>query len=127
MIVIALFVGLASRKFPHFFPAFLAEYLGDTLWALLIFLLMGFLFARKPSFNLAIGALIFSYVIEISQLYHDSWIDSIRNTTFGALILGHGFLWSDILCYTVGIACGYLIELFVFSYFLQHYIKTNIK
>ena len=34
--------------------------------------------------------------VEESQLYHASWIDSIRGTTLGALVLGHGFLWSDL-------------------------------
>lgn len=59
LIVLTLIVGLASRKVPDLFPPFLATYLGDTLWALL---------------------------------------------------LGHGFLWSDCLCYTVGIGVGYGME-----------------
>ena len=48
-------------------------------------------------------ALVFSYLIEISQLYHAPWIDAIRSTALGGLVLGFGFLWSDILCYTVGV------------------------
>jgi hypothetical protein len=26
------------------------------------------------------------------------------------LILGHGFLWSDLICYTVGGVLGWLVE-----------------
>ena len=47
------------------------------------------------------------YAIEGSQLCHAPWIDTIRHTRLGALVLGYGFLWSDIICYTVGAAlCG---------------------
>ena len=112
LIIITLIIGISSRKFPNLFPTFLAAYLGDTLWALLVFWLLGFLFCYKSTFFIATCALTFSYLIEISQLYHASWIDAIRDTTLGALVLGHGFLWSDIICYTIGIGFGILIECF---------------
>ena len=55
-------------------------------------------------------ALVFSYLIEISQLYHALWIDAIRATTLGGLVLGFVFLWSDILCYTVGVLLGIIVD-----------------
>ena len=55
-------------------------------------------------------ALVFSYLIEISQLYHAPWIDAIRATALGGLVLGFGFLWSDILCYTVGVLLGIIVD-----------------
>jgi len=59
---------------------------------------------------IAISALAFSIAIELSQLYHAPWIDSIRHTTLGALILGFGFVWSDLICYAVGVLLGVEIE-----------------
>ncbi len=53
----------------------------------------------------------FAVAIEISQLYHDPWIDAIRQTTLGGLILGFGFLWSDLACYAVGVGLGVMIEI----------------
>ena len=50
-----------------------------------------------------------SVAVEISQLYHAPWIDSIRQTTLAALILGFGFLWSDLVCYAAGVSLGILI------------------
>ena len=114
-ILLTLIIGLASRKRPHLFNDFLAEYLGDTLWALLLFWLLGFLFPKKSIFLVATCALIFSYLIEISQLYHEEWIDAIRETTLGALVLGRGFLWTDIVCYTVGISFGLGTELLMYK------------
>ena len=111
LILLTLTIGLVSRKFPQLFHPFLAEYLGDTMWALLVFWLFRIILFQKSTLSIAILALTFSFLIEISQLYHAPWIDAIRSTTFGALVLGHGFLWSDILCYTAGVTLGILIDL----------------
>jgi len=55
-------------------------------------------------------ALAFSVAVELSQLYHAPWIDSIRHTTIGGLILGFDFVWSDLVCYAVGVGIGVVIE-----------------
>ena len=60
--------------------------------------------------TVAFLAMAFSIAIELSQLYHAPWIDSIRQTTLGGLILGFGFLWSDLACYAVGVGLGVLLE-----------------
>ncbi|MCL4864340.1 MAG: DUF2809 domain-containing protein [Gemmatimonadales bacterium] len=95
--------GLASRRFPHFLPAFVARYAGDTLWAAMVFWLLAMLWPRARTRGLAIGALGIAVGVEISQLYHAGWIDAIRQTRLGALALGSGFLWSDLACYAVGV------------------------
>lgn len=109
-IIIVILLGLASRKFSNILPIWLAKYSGDTLWALMVLLGVGFIFNKWSSYKAAVMAILFSYVIEFSQLYHSPWIDSIRNTTIGGLILGFGFLWSDLICYTVGIFIGVSLE-----------------
>ncbi len=109
-IIIVVLLGLASRKFTDFIPSFLADYAGDTLWALLVFFIFGFIFITKPTLQIGVLAISFSFLIEISQLYHAPWIDAIRHTTLGALALGFGFLWTDLICYTIGVFIGILIE-----------------
>jgi len=111
MLVITIFSGLASRYFSDNLPHWVRLYLGDALWALMVFLLFGFFFYQKSSRWVAIAALTFSFGIEISQLYHAVWIDALRANPLGGLLLGFGFLWSDLLCYTVGITFGYLMEI----------------
>jgi len=51
-------------------------------------------------------AVAIAFLVEFSQLYHAPWIDSIRHTWLGGLVLGFGFLWTDLVCYTAGIAIG---------------------
>jgi hypothetical protein len=58
----------------------------------------------------ALRALGFSWSVEVSQLYHAPWIDAIRATIPGKLVLGNTFHWPDLPAYAVGIAIGALIE-----------------
>lgn len=103
-------LGLASRQYSRSLPGFIAAYAGDTLWALLVFLGIG---AIAPQLRLsqrtwiALGSAI---AVEVSQLHHAPWIDAIRHTRLGGLVLGFGFLWSDLLCYGVGVGLGALGE-----------------
>ena len=107
---VVVIAGLASRRFRGQSPAFLAEYAGDTLWALMLFLLVSTLFAGRPVLVRAAISLALAFLVEISQLYHAPWIDTIRQTTLGGLVLGFGFLWTDLVCYSVGISTGSLTE-----------------
>ena len=112
LVLIALVValGLGSRRFGRSLPGFVAAYAGDTLWALVAFLGIGLLLPRASTWRVALLAMSFSVLIEVSQLYHAPWIDSIRSTTLGGLVLGFGFVWSDLACYAVGVGIGVLIE-----------------
>ena len=116
--IIVMVLGLLSRKISGL-PKIIELYSGDILWALMVFLLFAFLFNKKSTIFIISWAIIFSYSIEISQLYHAPWIDAIRNTVLGGLILGFGFLWSDLVCYTIGIIIGIIIDIII--------NKTNIK
>ena len=103
-------LGLLSRRFLNLLPAALGKYPGDVLWALMVFLGFGFWFRRAPTVVVALAAFAFSVGIEVSQLYHAPWIDSVRATLPGRLVLGSGFAWTDLAAYAVGILVGALIE-----------------
>lgn len=103
-------LGLASRRFGAALPEFVAAYAGDTLWALLVYLLLTVAAPSAAIAHRALAALAFAFAIEASQLYHAPWIDELRANRLGALILGSGFLWSDLACYAAGIALGALTE-----------------
>ena len=108
--VAVVFVGLASRRYQAVLPKFVGEYAGDTLWALMLSLLVSALLAGRTVTYRATISLVLAFLVEISQLYHAPWIESIRNTTLGGLVLGFGFLWTDLVCYTVGIIIGAVAE-----------------
>ena len=108
--VAVVFAGLASRQYQAVLPEFVGEYAGDTLWALMLSLLVSALLAGRTVTYRATISLVLAFLVEISQLYHAPWIESIRNTTLGGLVLGFGFLWTDLVCYTVGIIIGTVAE-----------------
>jgi len=86
-------------------PGWLSNYGGDALWAVMVFLGLGFLLPRASTLTVAMLALTFAWGVEFSQLYRAPWIDAIRATLPGRLVLGNTFNWPDLLAYAVGIAC----------------------
>ena len=105
VICITVALGLASRHF-KVVPLFV----GDILWATMVYFIVRFLFISKPIKFIAIASLIFSYAIETLQLYKAPWIDSIRPTLFGRLVLGSTFNWGDMISYTLGVGLAVLVD-----------------
>src|SRR5438045_6401686 len=91
-------------------PPALRKYLGDALWATMVFFGFGFILNRASTGTVALCAFCLAALIEFSQLYHAPWIDSIRATTFGELVLGATFNWPDFIAYAMGIGLGVLVE-----------------
>jgi hypothetical protein len=110
MIFVVICLGLLSRRMSAFIPNIIDLFLGDSLWALMVYLCIKMLFSSWPIKKVALIGIIFCFMIEFSQLYHDEWIDMVRRTTLGGLILGYGFLWSDLIAYLLGIIFGSTID-----------------
>ena len=113
--LVVLALGLASRQFGIYLPTFVAQYAGDTLWALMVFLGISVAAPHARVSRRAGIAIALALAVEISQLYHAPWIDALRSTTLGGLVLGFEFLWSDLACYATGVSCGAAIDYFVCS------------
>jgi hypothetical protein len=108
--VIALGLATRAKSMQSFLPSFLSEYAGDTLYALMVFFGLGCLFPKRSTWRVAAMAFGLCLCLEGSQLYHAPWLDALRQTRWGGLILGFGFLWSDLFCYAVGAGCGVGVE-----------------
>lgn len=102
--------GLASRSESLGLNTITGDYPGDVLWATLVYVLVAFVRPRWPSHKVAISAAAVALSVELSQLYHAPWLDDIRRTTLGGLVLGYGFLWSDLVCYAIGIVLGVVLD-----------------
>jgi hypothetical protein len=104
-IVTTILLGLLSRHI-NGVPLFI----GDILWGLMVYFIVGFLFINKSIRWVSIVSLLFCYGIEFSQLYQAPWINNIRHTVIGGLVLGETFAWTDMLCYAIGVNVGGLIN-----------------
>ncbi|MFV9504237.1 MAG: DUF2809 domain-containing protein [Oscillochloridaceae bacterium umkhey_bin13] len=107
--VLTIMLGLLTRSgLPM--PALLATYGGDTLYATMIFFMVAWLWPHWPGWRIALVALGFCYVIEFSQLLTFGWLEALRQTLTGRLVLGAGFLGSDLICYAVGVGLGLAVD-----------------
>ena len=121
LIALVIGTGLLWRSSLLPLSSFLAKYGGDSLWALTVFLCFGFAFHRSSTWRISLAAVCFAWSVEFLQLYHAPWIDAIRSTRPGQLVLGASFNSPDLIAYVAGIAVGVFGECVCF-YKLQ---KTN--
>jgi Protein of unknown function (DUF2809) len=108
----SLLIGYFSRQNTKA-GTFIHDYAGDAIWAGMIYFGIRFLLPKAPLKTSVLYTFIFTYCIEISQLYQADWINAIRHTKLGGLVLGFGFLWSDLLMYTIGISLAFLLDVWL--------------
>ena len=119
MTFFVIYLGLLSRRMAAYLPAIINLFLGDSLWALMIYLLIRMVFKSWTAKKAVLIGILFCFLIEFSQLYHAGWIDMIRRTTLGGLILGYGFSWSDLVAYIIGIGFGITIDCLMGVHLIQ--------
>lgn len=97
--------GLVSRQFP-----LLGNYPGDVLWALMVFLGVGFLLPRVKTAHLMVITFAISCVVEFLKLNQNPTLVSIRHSTLGHLVFGHVFAWQNLVAYAAGVSIGGILE-----------------
>ena len=102
VLAVVVVLGLASRKYAGFIPEFFAIHSGDALWTVAVVLSLAFLRPSWSAWPLGLIAFGISVGVELSQLLDWRWLNAIRRTTLGGLVLGHGFIWIDLLRYFIG-------------------------
>jgi len=105
--------GLASRTYPAWQPAAVARYAGDVLWAAMVFWILALIRPGGGTLRLGLAALAIAFTVELSQLHQAPWIEAMRQSRLGALVLGRGFLWSDLACYALGVGLAMGVDIVV--------------
>ena len=106
LIGVTIGIGLLSRKESFGLPL----WIGDSLYAVLFYLGFGLLFPKGSPFAIGLCALGLCYAVEFAQLLQWHWLVELRRNRLGALVLGRGFLWSDLVAYFVGVLAAFLSE-----------------
>ncbi|MEM7245042.1 MAG: DUF2809 domain-containing protein [Acidobacteriota bacterium] len=110
LMVVTMGLGLASRRYRQHLPDFVVDHAGDALWAMMVVFLVGLVLRRASTLQVTVLAGLACLAIELSQLYQAPWIVELRRNRLAALVLGHGFLWIDLVRYAFGVAGGALID-----------------
>ena len=109
LIVVVGAAGLTARAIKPRYPI-LGDIAGDALWATMAFCLISFVWPTATLAWRIVAAITISFAVEFSQMYHAHWIDRIRRTTMGAMILGSSFDWRDLICYVAGVTLGAVLD-----------------
>lgn len=91
-------------------PPDVHDFTGDLLWGAMIFWWVGALLPSARPAARALLALAVCFAVEISQLYHPGWLDAIRATTLGHLVLGADYDARDLLAYLAGVLLSTVID-----------------
>jgi hypothetical protein len=85
------------------------DVLGDALWAMMIVWWMGVVAPRLPLSARGFAAFCVCVFVELSQRYHTPWLDSVRQTLPGQLVLGSGYDPRDFLAYAAGVVVAVVL------------------
>ena len=88
---------------------FIRPYAGDFLVVILIYCFVRS-FWNVPVLKLAIGVLLFSYAVEVSQYLKLISHLGLQHSRLAVIILGKSFQWLDLIAYTLGILLVLWIE-----------------
>lgn len=108
MIGIVMICGLLSRSNVYLFQK-VPTYIGDILWAVMMYFICAFLFIKKQNITVLWISLIVCYGIELSQLLQFQWLVYLR-TTLLYYLLGTGFLFEDLIWYGLGVGIAYFLD-----------------
>ncbi|MGX5687423.1 ribosomal maturation YjgA family protein [Arcticibacter tournemirensis] len=75
LISLIILLGILSRRI-----SIIPLSVGDVLWAMMIFFIVRLLFIDSSVRLIVLISLSICYLVEISQLYQEEWINSIRQT-----------------------------------------------
>lgn len=89
--------------------SFIRPFLGDVLVVGLIYCAVMAITSYRVVI-VAIGTLIFSYMVELAQYAQVVNLLGLSNNKWARIIIGTSFSWWDMVCYTLGFIIILLIE-----------------
>ncbi len=89
-------------------PEWINDLLGSVAYQIFLMMLVAVFLPKTAPVWLAIWVCLFSCAIEFLQLWQPPFLQAIRATLPGRLILGNTFSWSDFPSYFIGSFVGWL-------------------
>lgn len=96
LFIIELLIALFVRD------SFVRPYVGDYLVVILIYCAVR-TFLKASVWKVALGVLLFSYLVETLQYFHIVNRLGLENNIVAKTVIGYGFEWMDLVAYTLGI------------------------
>lgn len=90
-------------------PAWLSDAAGGIAYVLFFVLVFGAFKPDTPARTVALAVVFVTCCLETLQLWHPAWLEAIRATLPGRLLLGTTFEWMDFPPYFLGAAFGWAL------------------
>ena len=111
-IIISLLIVIGMGFFFKFYSEFGRQWFNNSVaaifyevfWCLFVYL---FLKGRRAIIQISVGVFIITCILEFLQLWHPPFLQQMRSTLVGRLILGTTFSWWDFFYYTLGCILGW--------------------
>ena len=89
-------------------PASLNDWLGSIAYEIFWILLIALLFPHASPVWTAVGVFLATCALEFLQLWQPPFLQAMRATLPGRLVLGNTFTWSDFPAYFIGSFVGWV-------------------
>ncbi|SEM04307.1 Protein of unknown function [Chitinophaga rupis] len=89
--------------------SFIRPYFGDFLVVILLYCFVS-TFLQAPVKPLAIGVLLFAYLIETLQYFNLVKHLGLQHSRLANIVIGNHFEWTDIVAYTLGVLLILLLD-----------------
>ncbi|MBF2066961.1 MAG: DUF2809 domain-containing protein [Calothrix sp. C42_A2020_038] len=101
-------LGYIVRFSQGFGLEWLYDFFGSVAYEIFWILLVVFIHPKASPTLTAIGVFIATCAIEFLQLWKPPFLEALRMTLLGRLVLGNTFIWTDFISYFVGSFAGWL-------------------
>jgi len=108
---IVIFVGLSAKFYTGSAREFVNDWGPASVAYELFFMLLAFFWVPRSSaiLPIAVTVCLMTCCVECFQLWQPPWLQALRSTVGGKILLGHQFSWWDFPAYPIGCACGWLL------------------
>ncbi len=112
-LVLVIPLGLVSKVYSGWGSAWVEGYLGDILFEMAWIFFIACLWPRVSAKHLSLWVFGLTSGVEVLQLWQPPWLQAIRATLAGKLLLGSTFVWGDFFYYALGCLLGWMaLEVF---------------
>lgn len=101
-------IGYSGRFYLSPELEWLRNWIGNLAYECFWVLFVMFLLPQIPPFRAAVAVCLASFAVEFLQLWQPPWLQALRATLFGKLVLGNSFYRADFPQYVVGSLLGWL-------------------
>lgn len=100
--------GLATKFYRGMGQAWLNDTFGGIPYEIFWMLLVALIWPRLRPISIALGVFWGTCILEFLQLWQPDWLQAVRATLPGRLVLGNAFTWMDFPYYAIGCLVGWL-------------------